>query len=196
MLERVLDSSTGHFHLFFDDDWTVKSDGVSVGHDIEGSWLLVEAAEALGDEALVERARAASVAMAVAVLRDGVGRDGAVLWEADAAGNVGGDRHWWPQAEGLVGLLNAYQLSGDDRFLHALFSLWDFIRRYVVDRARGEWFWKVDAGGVPDPVLPKVSQWKCPYHNSRACFELLDRLSALEELRARATRTLPGAEPA
>jgi len=76
-----------------------------------------------------------------------------------------------------VGFLNAYQLSGDRRYFDALLRLWEFIKHYMIDREHGEWFWKVDRNGVPDNSMPKVSAWKCPYHNSRACFEIIDRLS-------------------
>jgi mannobiose 2-epimerase len=176
-LDRILDSHSGHFRLFFEEDWTVMSDMVSFGHDIEGSWLLIEAAEVLGDPDLTAQARAACITMVDGVLRDGASPDGSILYEARANGWLDDDRHWWPQAEGLVGFLNAYQLSGDRRYFEALLRLWEFIKHYMIDREHGEWFWKVDRDGVPDGSMPKVSAWKCPYHNSRACFEIIDRLS-------------------
>ena len=177
MLGRILDARTGHFRLFFDDDWTVKSDLISFGHDVEGSWLLVEAADEIGDAVLSAKARTACVTMVDAVMRDGMAQDGAICWEAGPAGRLDDDRHWWPQAEGLVGLLNAYELTADRRYLEALQRLWAYIQSHVVDHEHGEWFWKVNRDGIPDLSLPKVNEWKCPYHNSRACFEIIDRLS-------------------
>ena len=63
-MDRIVDNSTGHFKLFFDNQWNSLNDHVSFGHDIEGSWLILEAAEVLGDAALIERARRLAVTMA------------------------------------------------------------------------------------------------------------------------------------
>jgi len=58
-------------------------------------------------------------------------------------------------------------------------SLWDFIENRLVDRVHGEWFWRINVDGQPDLKLPKVSEWKGPYHGSRACLETLHRLRAI-----------------
>ena len=73
-LDRILDPATGHLLLFFDERWAPVSRMISYGHDIEASWLLVEAAEAAGDRALVERAKAAAVRLARVDPRRGRGR--------------------------------------------------------------------------------------------------------------------------
>ena len=58
-------------------------------------------------------------------------------------------------------------------------SIWDFIQEFLVDRRYGEWYLKVDGQGLPDYDQPKISVWKTPYHNVRACFELIKRIDAL-----------------
>lgn len=174
---RIVDPRTAHFRLYFDEGWTVKSDLVSYGHDIEGSWLLVEAAELLGDPGRLAQARTLALRMVAAVARDGMAPDGSLLNEGDSTGIVDDDRHWWPQAEAVVGLINAYQLSGNRDYLLAAAKTWAYIERYLLDYRHGEWFWKVDRHGVPDDRKFKVDEWKCPYHNSRACFEIIERLS-------------------
>ncbi len=186
MLDRIVDPVTGHFKLFFDEAWTSLLDHISFGHDIEGSWLLVEAAEAVEDAALIARTRAVALQMARACL-PGLDRDGSMMFEADGQGVIrDSDRHWWVQAEAVVGFYNAYQLSGDEQFRDASFRVWDYIEAHVVDHKYGEWHAKLKRDGTPvrgsedaDAVL--VGPWKCPYHNARVCFEMLNRLGNEKE---------------
>lgn len=184
LLGRIVDPSRHQLRLFFTENWSPLSDVVSYGHDIEFSWLLVEAAEVLGDHALVRRARDEAVKIAAVTLSEGVDKDGAVLAEGDAGGVINTAKDWWPQAEAAVGFFNAFEVSGDVAYLNASLKSWDFIERSLIDRKGGEWFVGVSKDGrVLSPV--KFSFWKCPYHNGRACMELLDRLKAIEAEPAR-----------
>ncbi|MGA7833350.1 MAG: AGE family epimerase/isomerase [Terracidiphilus sp.] len=178
-LDRIIDPATSHFILFFDEQWRPRSEKTSFGHDIEGSWLLSEAAEILGDQALLKRVRETAVKMAQAVYEQGLDTDGGLLYERESNGHFDSDRHWWPQAEAVVGFLNAYQISGQPHFLHAAEGSWAFIEKFIVDHEHGEWFWLVSKAGVPGATHDKVGPWKCPYHNSRACFEVIERVDAL-----------------
>lgn len=177
-LDHIIHPENAHFHLFFDEEWHVKSTHISYGHDIEGSWLLVEAAELLEhNHALLERVKQVAVAMAEAVLAKGVDKDGGLWNEADEHGLTDTNKDWWPQAEAMVGFYNAYQLSGDLRFQEASRSSWHFIRQFISDPVHGEWHWAVRQDGTPITAEPKVSAWKCPYHNGRACLEMISRLN-------------------
>jgi len=184
-LEHIVTLSPfAHCELFFDMDWRSQVDTVSYGHDIEASWLLWDAWEALEaagivDGGLEERTRSVALLLAEAVRIHGVDGDGGVMYEGTAAGVVNEQKHWWPQAEGVVGWLNAFQLAGRAADREAALAAWDFIEAKVIDREHGEWFARLDRDGVvlegtPDDV--KVGPWKCPYHNARACLEVMRRV--------------------
>lgn len=177
-LQHIIDGENGHFLLYFNEDWTSTSDIISYGHDIEGSWLIMEAAEVLGDEELLARTRQIALRMAEAVRQEGVDPDGAVMWEGNADGVLDGDKHWWGQAEAIVGFVNAWQMTGEQRYWQAAADCWKFTREHIVDQVNGEWFWKTDRAGAPALDEAKVNEWKCPYHNSRACFEIISRLGS------------------
>ena len=174
-LDHILDGDGTHFHHFFDEAWTPRTSNYTYGHDIEGSWLLCEAADALGSAALQGRVRAVAVAIARAVLEEGLDADGGLCYEGTGGHVTDTNREWWPQAEAVVGFLNAYQLTGDDTFREAAARCWSYIENHFIDRTHGEWFWRIARGGTPDPAEPKVSAWKGPYHNGRACLEVLHR---------------------
>lgn len=177
-LEQIVDPSTGHMTCFFGEDWTRTSGVVSYGHDIEASWLLDEAAAVLGDAALAAAVRQSSVRLARVTLAEGLDADGALLNEREADGHLDDDKHWWPQAEAVVGFLNAYEHTGEAAFAEAALGTWAFIRRAIIDTDGGEWFFRVSRDGTPYRDEDKVGLWKCPYHNARACLEIMERVGA------------------
>lgn len=160
-----------HFRLFFDERWNIRSSGISYGHDIEGSWLLYEAAKALGESDIMDATERISVKIADVALREGIDQDGAVKNEDHDP-----DRHWWPQAEALVGFVNSWQLTGQTSYLAAAFRVWAFIKTWMIDHKNGEWHWRLDQKGEINFSEDKAGPWKCPYHNGRAMLELLHRL--------------------
>ena len=174
--QRIIDPASGHFKLFFDDQWNSLLPNVSFGHDIEGSWLLLEAAKVQAAPALVDQVRQTAVKIASAVCQDGLEPDGSLPYEAGPAGLVDSDKSWWVQAEAMVGFYNAYQLSGQTRFAQAAQRSWKYIQDNVVDRVHGDWFKILHPDGTPDESSYKVGPWECPYHHSRACFEMIERL--------------------
>ena len=179
MVTRILDPGTHHLRLFLDEAWTPRSDRVSFGHDIEASWLLMEAAAVLADPKMEARLRPVALKMAQVTLNEGVDADGGLFYEADKNGVTNSNKERWPQAEAVVGFLNAYELAGGEHFLQAALRVWDFIEHRLIDRRYGEWFHHASRKGEPSLRDPKVSFWKCPYHNSRACLEFSERLRRL-----------------
>ncbi len=182
VLDRVVDHSSGHLVLFFDQTWRSLSTAVSYGHDIETSWLLCEAADIVDDPALKARAEAASIRMAAAVLAEGYdGERGGVYNDRLGDGHLNTAKDWWPQAEAIVGFLNAHRLTGAEDFAVAALKTWEFIDACVIDHAGGEWYTRVSREGVPEPGLTKAGFWKCPYHNARAMLETMERVHQLVE---------------
>jgi mannobiose 2-epimerase len=175
-----------HCRLFFDMEWNSVVPTMSYGHDIEASWLLWDAWDALEelghhDAGLRADTRNAALALADAVFARGVDDDGGVMYEGVGTDITVPEKHWWPQAEGVVGWLNAYQLSGDSRHHDAALATWDFLDRCIVDHKGGEWFAIVDRDGRPlldDPSSRKIGPWKCCYHDARACLEVIRRIDA------------------
>ena len=76
----------------------------------------------------------------------------------------------------MVGFLNAWQLTGDEKFLRRSLQSWEFVKEYMIDKKLGEWYWGVNADHSPMKQEEKLGIWKCPYHNSRACIEIIHRI--------------------
>ncbi len=175
VLDLIYDPENQHFSSFFDADWNLKSGFYSYGHDIETAWLLVDSAKLLNDETLIRRTGAVLIETAGMLLNEGIDPDtGGVYNQGFAGSPVDPEYQWWVQAEAVTGLYYAAELTGDERFLKAAYGVWDFVRNYVKDRERGEWFFRLDKDGKPVPEEDKIGPWKCPYHNTRFCLELLE----------------------
>jgi cellobiose epimerase len=178
-LTRIPDARTRHLRHFFDEQWNVRSDTYTFGHDIEASWLLCEAAEELRDADLLKRVRSVGAQMAETVFNEALGADGGICYEGRDGAIIDAGRECWPQAEAMVGFLNAFEISGDGKFLAATLRVWDYIQHRLVDRVHGEWFWRINPDGQPDRKLPKISEWKGPYHATRACLETIRRVKGI-----------------
>jgi len=149
----------------------------SYGHDIEGTWLMVEAAEMLGDEAIMEEVNEVALKMADVTIQEGlVNASGGLLYEKEN-GHLHEEFHWWPQAESVIGFFNAWQISGNRKYLSHALKSWEFIKKYIIDKEHGEWLWGLDKNLVPLPI-EKVNGWKGPYHNGRMCMEMIRRLDS------------------
>lgn len=175
-LEQIVDLDSGHLHLFFDETWRSLSDHVSFGHDVETSWLLWEAVELHDDSMLAGRVREAALALAYAVYKRGLDDDGSLFYQARPEGLVDANKAWWPQVEGMVGFYNAYQLGGGIQLAAAAHHLWTYSQDHLIDQECGDWFKQLDRAGSPDLAAYKIGPWHGPYHHSRACMEMLDRL--------------------
>jgi mannobiose 2-epimerase len=174
--EWITDSVTGHLNLFFDERWKVKSDIISYGHDIEASWLLCEAVNALDDSKMYDSVRPVILKLANAAL-EGLQNDGSLVYEKNlTADSTDMDRHWWVQAEAVIGLINAWQLTGENRYLEMAYRCFNYIKDKLVDRDKGEWYWSIRADGTINREGDKAGFWKCPYHNGRMCLEIMKRL--------------------
>jgi len=173
-LDKILDKKTGHLILFFDKDWTVRSEIDSYGHDIEATWLMHEAAEVLGNHDIVEEVEKVAVRMTNVTIAEGLAPHGGMYYEK-AEGHLQEQFDWWPQAEAVVGFFNTFQITGDKKYLALCEKSWKFIQDHIIDKKNGEWFWGVDADLKPLRG-DKVGSWKGPYHNGRMCMEMIRRI--------------------
>jgi cellobiose epimerase len=174
-IDKIVNSKTFNLNMFFDEEWNDKTDLVSYGHNIESSWLLYEAALVLGDESVIRKVKKICLGIAEAS-KEGIMADGSMIYENFfKSGHIDSDRHWWVQAESVVGFLNAYTLSGKAEYLDLSVANWKFIADHLVDRQNGEWFWSVDKNLQPNLKDDKAGFWKCPYHDSRMCLEIIER---------------------
>ena len=169
--ERVM-GADGHLQLYFKRDWTVLPGAVSYGHDIETSWLALEAAFALHDADVVNRVRPWARRVGAAG-NEGLLPDGSMRYEKLPDGHCDDSRQWWVQAESVVGNLWLWKYHADAEALERAFAAWAYIREHLVDTISGEWWWAILPDGTRDLSQPKAGFWKCPYHNTRMCLQVL-----------------------
>ncbi|MCQ2335066.1 MAG: AGE family epimerase/isomerase [Paludibacteraceae bacterium] len=173
---RILNPETHHLDLFFEMDWTRGAGWIeSYGHDIECSWLMHEAALVLGDSKVLAEVEPI-VQLVAKASEKGLNLDGSMTHEANLdTGHVDDDRHWWVQAEAVVGFLNIYQHFADEDALQKGLNAWTYIKENLIDWESGEWYWSRNPQGEINRKDDHAGFWKCPYHNSRMCLEIIER---------------------
>ncbi|MEK7476250.1 MAG: AGE family epimerase/isomerase [Candidatus Coatesbacteria bacterium] len=170
----------GYTREYFKPDWTPTKDESSYGHDVELAWLLPEATEALGLPGNDPDTLRISKALVDHALAFGFDRVRGGFFDRGPSNGMASDRskNWWAQAEGLVGLLEVYKRTNDPAYFDAFERTAEFVFRDLVDPEYGEWYEGFKADGTLLNTN-KASFWKCPYHNARACLEVIKRLDVL-----------------
>lgn len=170
--DKIKDPASNHLGLFFDNEWNRQDRNLSYGHDIEASWLLLEAAQVIGSHEWIDRAMTETRLIAEAAL-EGRCTDGSMVYERFRDGHYDNDKHWWVQAENVVGQIYLWKFHNMPGQLDRAQQTWEFIKREIVDHENGEWHWMARRGSGDD----KAGFWKCPYHNSRMCVEAAAQLT-------------------
>ena len=189
----------GYLNLYFTEDWThlsyrdsteavirenIGRDHITPGHDIETSFLLLEAAHALGMEDDSETHEITKL------LTDHTLDTG---WDSKAGGFydtsyyfpeedeitiIRDTKNWWAQAEGLNTLLIMANLYPDDgrNYFDSFVQQWEYIKEYLIDHEHGGWY-NSGIDKQPESVTSRKSHiWKGNYHTLRALISVLEGL--------------------
>ncbi|UII80360.1 AGE family epimerase/isomerase [Flagellimonas sp. CMM7] len=166
-----------HMKLFFTREWKKLSMEISFGHDIEAVWLMLHGSKILENTELVEQTKELMVKVTKTFINEALDAEFGVINSKDPETlEIDTDRHWWPQAEAMVGLLYNWRITNDPSCLNICKQIWTFISQHIIDQEHGEWFFRIDRNGKPYLEENKIGPWKCPYHNSRALIEILQIL--------------------
>lgn len=173
--DKLLNPETHHLDLFFDDKWQGKRNVESYGHDIEASWLLHETALVLDDKTVLQKIEQVIRRIADAA-DEGLRPDGSMVYEHwKDTDEYDLQRQWWVQCENIIGHIDLYQYFGYEDSLEKAIQCWNFVQKNLIDAKNGEWHWAVLDDGTINLKDDKAGFWKCPYHNSRMCLELIER---------------------
>jgi mannobiose 2-epimerase len=101
MLDHILISQTGHFGLFFDEEWNLKSETISFGHEIEGVRLIHDAVILLDEPEYQQQVEKIILDVAETVYHKALEPGGDGQWlvnEEYASGERDLGKVWWVQA--------------------------------------------------------------------------------------------------
>ena len=174
MRDIVYTPETNALKVFFDTKFDLVGDIHSFGHDIEATWLMDLACDTLGDEEL--KKQFAEMDLKISHNIQNIALDNGALNNERENDKIDKKRVWWVEAESVVGFINAYQHSGEKKFLESARSVWEYIKAEIIDKREGsEWYAEVSYDHKPHDWKEIVGPWKCPYHNGRMCMEVINR---------------------
>lgn len=173
--EKIYNPKERRLEVFFDHDMNSLINLNSYGHDIEASWLIDRGVEVLADPKYHEKITPITKDLASHI--HSVAMDESSLYNEEEDGKVDTKKVWWVQAEAILGFINGYTKDRSRKeYLETAGKIWDFTKNYMIDHREGsEWFNELDKEGNPLKHKEIVGPWKCPYHNGRMCFEVINR---------------------
>jgi mannobiose 2-epimerase len=199
LIRDTMTGSKGYLTLFFQPDWTPVSirdssdayitahhglDYVSFGHNVETSYLLLEASHTLNihhDTATLRIAKQ----MVDHALQNAWDNDNGGFYDAGyyfknkpGLTIISKEKNWWSQAEEMNSLLMMSDLFPNDpmQYYDKFKQQWKYIQTYMIDHIYGDWY----ANGTDiDPQIKTALKghiWKGNYHQFRAMMNCVDRL--------------------
>jgi len=172
--------NANEFQKHFDKSYHSLIEPESYGHDIEASWLIGKACQALGDKAYYEEMLPVVERLADGAYKNGIDVQNQAMNDECERGVVNAKKVWWVQAEAVTGFYNAYQNQPQRKeYLKIAEGVWSYIQKYVIDKKTGEWIEDISPDNTAKPNQALAHAWKCPYHNGRMCIEMIRRLSAV-----------------
>lgn len=174
IVNKIFNPELNRQEVFFDREYNTLIDLHSYGHDIESAWLVDRCLDVLDDNDIRKIVEPVTRALTEKIYSRAY-KDHSLLNECEK-GVDDVRRIWWVQAEAVVGFYNGYQRTGEEKYKEAALDIYNFIEDKLLDkRESSEWFWCLDGDFLPTSKQPIVEPWKCPYHNGRMCFELINR---------------------
>ncbi len=157
---------------------SAAEDNTSYGHNVEFAWLLMHALDVLGipyDNYQKQLHQSFDHALA-----HGIDWEyGGVYVEGSHAGEVyDREKEFWQQAEVLIGMLDAYRIYDDEKYLQAYDATHRFVFDKMIAHEVGEWKPLLTRQG--EPIWTHMSHsWKVNYHSVRAMVQSIVRLDRL-----------------
>jgi len=154
------------------------TDNTCYGHNAEFAWLLLHALQILGVE--VDEYLQVFRTIYDHTINNGIDSEyGGVYVEGPHSGGVSDrEKEFWQQAEVLLGLLDAYLLFKDDKYLNAWENVHRFVFSKVINREAGEWFPLLTREG--EPIWTHMGHsWKINYHTVRSMIQSINRLEKI-----------------
>ncbi len=157
-------------------------DNTSAGHNTEFGWLLIHALD------IMKKSKDNYKPLLKTVFdhsyQNGIDWEyGGVYVEGPHSGGVYDmEKEFWQQAEVLIGMLDAYLIFGDEKYLKAHENVHRFIMDKMVNRPVGEWWPLTTREGKP--IWTHMSHsWKVNYHTVRAMVQSIARLNKILQLK-------------
>jgi mannobiose 2-epimerase len=164
----------------FDSNWSPLADENWIGHNVEASWILCDAARVLKNPELMHNCKEVAIKLVNHAIELGFDPQyGGMFNRFKNGSTLTTDKEWWPQAESVLGFLNAHSLTGDKKYLSFAIRLLEYIDNTFTDPIRGEWYDTVSREGKPYMDKPKAHLWKSMYHNVRYCILTVKHLDNL-----------------
>ena len=173
----------GAMNLYFTNDWRAIPDHDSYGHDIETTYLMLEAEDVLGNGHDPRTDRMAKLLTDHAMAYGWDENLGGIYEDGTATGKAEDMRkEWWVEFEALNTFLLLHEKYGQqtDVYFKAFQRQWQYLKDYQIDHEYGGDYPMVDASGQP-VTLTKGSIWKAAYHDGRALMNVTERLHRLAE---------------